>query len=129
MNLWLLFQKKHCVICNSGKVIKWGVRNGKQRFLCRACGKLFIWKNTGASKNQRLKLFRKWIIGKYTLKELSKETKKSIKSLRILFKNFLDNPPKPKIKPNPKCYLTIDGIYFKNNFCLLNYRDNDLKYL
>lgn len=129
MNLWLIFQKKHCVNCGSAKVIKWGTRNNRQRFLCHACGKLFIWKNTGASKNQKLKLFRKWIVGKYTLKELSKETKKSVKSLRILFKKFLDNPPKCKIKPNPKCHLIIDGTYFKNNFCLLNYRDNDLKYL
>ncbi len=76
-----------------------------------------------------MKLFRKWIVGRRTLKELSKESKKSIKTLRIIFKDFLDNPPNPKIRPNPKCHLIIDGTYFKNNFCLLDYRDNDLKYL
>jgi hypothetical protein len=110
-------------------VIKWGVRNGRQRFFCAACKKLFIRKNEGASRNQKLKLFRKWVIGKYTLKELSRESKKSIDTLRILFKKFLDDPPKPQVKPNLKCHLTIDGTYFKNNFCLLNYYDNDLKRL
>lgn len=95
------------------------MRNNKQRFLCRDCGKLFIWKNTGASKNQKLKLFHKWIIGKRTLKELAKESKRSIDTLRIMFKKFLDNPPKPKIKPNPKCHLIIDGTYFKPKSSLL----------
>lgn len=129
MNLWLIFQKKRCISCGSSKIIKWGIRNNKQRFLCKNCGKLFIWKNKGASKNQKLKLFRKWVIGKYTLKELSKESKRSIDTLRILFKKFLDNPPSPKLKPNSKCHLTIDGTYFKNDFCIVNYYDTGLKYL
>jgi hypothetical protein len=63
------------------------------------------------------------------LKELSSESKRSVKTLQRLFKNYLNNPPKFKIKTNQDCYLVIDGTYFKKNFCVLHYFDNDLKYL
>ena len=59
---------------------------------------------------------------------MSRESNKSIDTLRRLFKIFLDNPPIPKIKPNNNCYLIIDGTY-TSDFCILNYLDNDLKYL
>lgn len=49
--------------------------------------------------------------------------------MQRLFKNYLNNPPKFKIKTNQDCHLIIDGTYFKNNFCVLNYLDNDLKHL
>lgn len=49
--------------------------------------------------------------------------------MQRLFKNYLDNPPKFQIKTNQDCHLIIDGVYFKNNFCVLNYFDNDLKHL
>jgi len=72
--------------------------------------------------------FKKWIIGKRTLRELSDKSGKSISSLQRLFKNYLDNPPIPKIKPSNNCHLIIDGTY-ASDFCVLNYLDNDLKYL
>ena len=39
----------------------------------------------------------------------------------------MDYPPPSKPEPNNNCYLTIDGTYFKNNFCVLVYYDNQLK--
>ncbi|MBI4812333.1 transposase [Candidatus Falkowbacteria bacterium] len=74
-----------------------------------------------------MKLFRKWIIGKRTLKELVKESGKSIDTLRILFKKFLDYPPLPRPEQNINCHLTIDGTHFRNNFCVLVYYDSRLK--
>lgn len=127
MNLWLIFQKKHCVNCSGSRVIKWGYQNNKQRYFCKECNKLFIWKNVGASKNQKLKLFRKWIIEKQTIKELSKKIGKSVDTLRIIFKKFLNYSPLPKPQPNSNCHLTIDGTHFKNNFCVLIYYDSQLK--
>ncbi|MFH1030114.1 MAG: transposase [bacterium] len=67
-------------------------------------------------------------MGRRTLEQLSKETKRSEKTLRTIFKKFLDNPPAIKIKPHKDCHLMIDGTYFKRNFCFANYIDNDLKY-
>lgn len=63
------------------------------------------------------------------MKELSKESGKSIKTLQRLFEKYLDNPPRFKPRINDKCHLVIDGTYFKNNFCVLHYFDNDLNHL
>ena len=60
---------------------------------------------------------------------MSKESGKSISTLRILFKNYLNNPPRFKPKVNTNCHLSIDGTYFKTNFCALHYFDNDLNHL
>ena len=127
MNLWLISQKKHCINCGSNKVIRWGRQNNKQRYFCKEWGKLFIWKNIGAGKNQKLKLFRKWIIGKLILKELSIKRGKLVDTLIITFKGFLENPPTPKPRLNNNCHLTIDGTHFKNNFCVLAYYDSGFK--
>lgn len=63
------------------------------------------------------------------MKELSRESKASVKTLQRLFKNYLDNPPRFKIRLSGNCHLLIDGTYFKNNFCVLNYFDSDLNHL
>ena len=127
MNLCLINQKKHCVNCGSGQTIKWGFQGGKKRFRCKNCNKVFYWTNAGSSKNQKLKLFKKWIAGKATLNELARETGKSARTLQRIFKNFMDYPPLPRPEPNSNCHLTIDGTYFKNNFCVLVYYDSRIK--
>jgi len=48
--------------------------------------------------------------------------------LQRLFKHYLNSPPIPKVKSNNNCHLIIDGTY-TSDFCILNYLDNDLKYL
>ena len=63
------------------------------------------------------------------MKELSRESKISAKTLQRLFKKYLDNPPRFKIRSSNNCHLLIDGTYFKNNFCVLNYFDSDLNHL
>jgi hypothetical protein len=49
--------------------------------------------------------------------------------LRILFKSYLNNPPRFKPRANTDCHLLIDGTYFKTSFCALHYFDNDLNHL
>lgn len=72
--------------------------------------------------------FKKWVIGKSTLQEISKESGKSTRTLQRLFQTFLNNSPIPIIKSNSGCHLIIDGTYY-SNFCILNFLDNDQKYL
>ena len=52
----------------------------------------------------------------------------SINTIHRLFDNYLDHPPTPRIRSNNNCHLMIDGTYH-SDFCILNYFDNDLKYL
>lgn len=72
-------------------------------------------------------MFRKWIIERQTIKELSQRNGKSVDTLRIIFKKFLNYPPLPKPEPDSHCHLIIDGTHFKNNFCVLVYYDSKLK--
>lgn len=67
-------------------------------------------------------------MGKRTISEIAKEKDCSVSTIQRLFRIYLDNPPIPQIRENNDCHLMIDGTYF-GNVCLLNYFDNDLKYL
>ena len=62
------------------------------------------------------------------LKDIAKQKGCSISTVQRLFRNYLDHPPTPQIRENNDCHLMIDGTYH-SDFCLLNYFDNDLKYL
>lgn len=72
--------------------------------------------------------FKKWVIGRLTLEEIAKQRNLTIKTIRTKFQAFLSSPPISKIKPNNNCHLLIDGTYYAD-FCILNYLDNDQKYL
>lgn len=59
---------------------------------------------------------------------MSNQSGKSVSTLQRLFKKYLNSPPNPKFKTNNNCHLIIDGTYH-SDFCILNYLDNDQKYL
>ncbi|NCF75234.1 MAG: methyltransferase domain-containing protein [Xanthomonadaceae bacterium] len=99
-----------------------GMQNNKQRWLCRNCHKSFIVYSKQKSIVRQISWFKKWIIGRMTLREIANKKGLTIQTIRALFKNYLDNPPLPKIKPNNSCHLIIDGTY-TSDFCVLNYLD------
>lgn len=109
-------------------VIKWGVRNNRQRYKCKRCHQLFVWKNKGKSLDGQRIWFKKWVMKRMTIDDIASLKKCSPRSIHRLFKNYLDHPPIPQIKENDNCHLMIDGTYL-GDICLLNYFDNDLKYL
>jgi len=109
-------------------LIKWGWQNDKQRYFCNNCGKLLTTASRKKSIARQISWFKKWVYDKRTLKSLSAESKKSISVLRRLFSEFLSKPPTYRIKKNSSCHLIIDGTNYGDD-CILNYFDNDLKYL
>lgn len=115
-------------MCGSNRIIKWGFQSGRQRYKCQRCHQMFVWKNKGKSLDKQKIWFKKWIIGRMTLEEIAKQKECSGSTIQRLFREYLNNPPIPQIKANSNCHLMIDGTY-TSNFCLLNYFDNDLKYL
>ncbi len=115
-------------MCGSKRIIKWGTQSGRQRYKCQRCHQLFVWKNKGKSLDKQKVWFKKWIMGRMTLEEIAKQKECSISTIQRLFREYLNNPPTPQIKANSNCHLMIDGTY-TSDFCLLNYFDNDLKYL
>lgn len=115
-------------MCLSDKIIKWGSQAGRQRYKCKRCGQLFVWKNVGKSLDRQKIWFKKWVMKRMTIDDIAQQKKCSINTVHRLFANYLDDPPTPQIRENNNCHLMIDGTYF-GDICLLNYFDNDLKYL
>ena len=120
-------RKYRCWVCGSLEVIKWGVRDEKQRFKCKSCGALNTRKNQGVSQSNRSVWFKEWIIGKQTLEQLEHKSGYSARTLRRYFDDYLRHYPTWKIRPCEKVNLLIDGTYFSNKVCLVLYRDNNVK--
>ena len=120
-------RKYRCWVCDSLDVIKWGIRNGKQRIKCKECGALNTRKNQRVSQSNRFIWFREWIVGKQTFSQLVVKSGYSERSLKRYFYDYLQQYPTWKITPSEKVNLLIDGTYFANKVCLVLYRDNNIK--
>jgi len=119
--------KSRCWACQSLNVIKWGSREGKQRFKCKDCGVLFTRRNRGVSKRNREVWFREWIVGKQTFSQLEKKSGYSERTLKRYFYDYLERYPTWNIQRRESVNLLIDGTYFANKLCLVLYRDNRIK--
>ena len=62
-------RRLRCPNCGSLDAIKWGVRNGIQRYKCRNCQTLFSARRKEISKSNRLIWFKKWILGKMDVED------------------------------------------------------------
>ena len=108
-------------------VIRWGNRQGKQRFKCKNCGVLFTRNNPKQRLENRFVWFRKWISERQTFKTLSRDSGLSIDTLQRTFYTILDQAPEVKILKGTGIYLRVDATYFKQ-FCLLCYQDHHATY-
>jgi hypothetical protein len=62
------------------------------------------------------------------LKDLSVDSGYSASSLKRYFNDYLTSCPQLSVFPSERVNLLIDGTYFKNNLCLIVYRDNTIKF-
>lgn len=74
------------------------------------------------SQSNRFPLFKKWVLGKRSLGELSRECGYSERQLRRWFDEYLDKPPKWTIRRNEGISVLIDDTWFGDR-CLVVYRD------
>jgi hypothetical protein len=72
--------------------------------------------------------FKKWIQGRRTLQQLSKESRYSVRTLKRYFHEYLKEPPVLKVYPSQCVNLLIDGTYFRDDLCLIVYRDHTVKF-
>lgn len=114
-------------MCKSSNTIRWGIRNGRQRYRCKDCGALTTWNNKTVSLNNRFVWFREWIIGKQSYEQLVERSGYSERSLHRYFDAFLSNSPVWKIRSNECVNLLIDGTYFTNKICLIVFRNQSVK--
>ena len=108
-------------------VIRWGNRNGRQRFKCKGCGIYFTRNDPDQRQENRFVWFRKWILERQTFKTLNRDSRLSIDTLQRSFYNFLDQSPTVKILKRSNVHLQVDATYFEQ-FCLLCYQDYDEGY-
>lgn len=130
MSLFFVYEKckKRCWACGFTSSIKWGKQAGKQRYKCTNCGIFFTGSNVSVTNNNRFIWFEKWIIERWTLKQLSKASGYSVRTLNRYFYEYLSQPPVLSVYPSERVNLLIDGTYFSNDLCLILYRDNSIKF-
>jgi len=86
-------------------------RQRKQRWLCLACGRCFVWKNT-LNKHLRKRIwFERWIVEGYTLRQLAAQSGHSISTLRRIIEHWLQRPPPNRIELSTYRYLLFDGTF------------------
>ncbi len=120
--------QKKCWGCCSLDVIRWGKRNGHQRYKCNSCGLLFTWANKGVKQSNEFIWFTKWVLGRRTLNDLVIESRYSKSTLQRLFKVYLSKPPRFIIRYKTGLRLIIDGTYFSRELCLILYYDSAHRY-
>ena len=120
-------RRQRCPNCNSLDVIRWGNRNGRQRYQCNNCGALFTSRRPDVRTNNRFVWFRKWVLGKQSLATLSEESGYSERQLRRWFSEYLENVPEWTVTRHKGIHLLIDGTWLPDGRCIIVYRDYDRK--
>ena len=120
-------RRLRCPHCGSLENIKWGTREGVQRFKCNECGTLFSARRKDISQSNRFCWFKKWVSGKMSMEEISVSSGYSTRQLHRWFDEFLDSSPSWSINTSQPIYLLIDGTYYSNDHCLIVYRAENLK--
>ena len=120
-------RRLRCPNCGSLDVIKWGVRNGCQRHKCNNCHSLFSSRRKDISKSNRFSWFRKWVLGRMTINDISEVSGYSSRQLLRWFEEYLEEYPTWHINTSVPIYLLVDGTYYSGDHCLIVYRAANLK--
>ena len=104
-------RRQRCPNCKSLDVIRWGNRNGRQRYQCSNCGILFTSRRPDVSTHNRFVWFRKWVLGKQSLASLSEESGYSERQVRRWFSEYLENVPEWTVPRHRGIHLLIDGTW------------------
>ena len=107
-------RRLRCPNCGSLDAIKWGVRNGIQRYKCRNCQTLFSARRKEISKSNRLIWFKKWILGKMAVEDIADVSGYSSRQLHRWFDEYHDEHPTWHINTNTPIFLLIDGTYYSD---------------
>lgn len=108
-----------CPKCGSLNNIKWGSRDGVQRYKCNECGHLFSTRRKDITASNRFVWFQKWVSGRMSLDEIAARSGFSTRQLHRWFEEYLDTSPSWTMNTSLPIYLLIDGTYYSDGHCLL----------
>ena len=120
-------RRLRCPKCGSLDNIKWGARDGIQRFKCNDCGYLFSSRRKEITSANRFVWFKKWVSGKMAIEEISERSGYSTRQLHRWFDDYLDSSPSWTKNTARPIHLLIDGTYYSDDHCLIVYRAENLK--
>ena len=120
-------RRQRCPKCGSLNIIRWGSRDGHQRYKCRDCRTSFVKHKEGVRQSNRLVWFRKWVLGKQTIEDIAQECGYSARQVHRWFDEYLDSSPNWTMNTSRPIYLLIDGTYYSDGHCLILYRAENLK--
>ena len=120
-------RRQRCPKCSSLNIIRWGSREGHQRYKCRDCGTSFVKHKEGVRQSNRLVWFRKWVLGKQTIEDIARACGYSARQVHRWFDEYLDSSPSWTMNTSRQIYLLIDGTYYSDGHCLILYRAENLK--
>ena len=120
-------RRKRCPLCGFFECVKTGKKQGKQRYYCKNCSSYFTSTRKDISASNKFVWFKRWIIGKQSIRQLCEESGYCEKTLRNMFADYLRNYPEWEISRREKVNLMIDGTYFPNKVCLVVYRDFNIR--
>lgn len=120
-------RRKRCPHSDSLETKSNGHHRGYKRYYCKNCGSYFTDRREHISDKNMFIWFERWILGKQSIAQLSKQSSYSERTLKRYFYKLLPTCPKWQIQRREKVNLLIDGTYFTNKVCLLLYRDNNIK--
>ena len=120
-------KRQRCPKCGSLNIIRWGSREGHQRYKCRDCGASFVKHKEGVRQSNRLVWFRKWVLGKQNIEDIAHECGFSARQIHRWFDEYLDSSPSWTMNTSQPIYLLIDGTFYSDDHCLIVYRAENLK--
>lgn len=120
------YESKKCFYCSSSIVSKNGHKNGKQQYVCYACGKHFL----GGKRLENAKIWEEYTSGKQTYKQLAKQYGCSIKTIQRRIDKQIVLLPKPSKRI---VVVLMDTTYWGRSFGVMLFKDaytkeNLLKY-
>jgi transposase-like protein len=114
-----IYEKKWCQKCGE-KLQKWGKnRDGSQRYFCKNCQQTKTRKRPEISQINHEKVFRNWLLGKYSKEEIADKYGVSRRTLVNWFQPFWNNEPTPKKINISNKVVVIDGKYIAKDGCVL----------
>ena len=81
-------RRQRCPKCGSLSIIRWGLREGRQRYKCQDCGASFVKHKEGVSRSNRLVWYRKWVLGKQTIEDIACDSGYSARQLHRWFDGY-----------------------------------------
>lgn len=97
---------------------------GRQKFRCKNCNRLFVFRNIKNKLNRQLRWFELWVSEGYSVRQISEISRYSRKTIKGIISYWLVKLPSLKSKYTKIKYLLFDGTYFKHENCLMLVMNN-----